>query len=317
MGLSLQRLPPVIVPLLLAVAVLGYLTGLQRVSATPAAQAPAGEERVAAGADLSLEYPSGWRQQAGAKEIPGMALEHPLFLAPAGTGVQAGLEAGVLAGTSPGPLPASLVGRLRGLPSVEVVGLVALQALRYTDVSLSGYTQELELYAIPTPVGAETVLACHAPAADARLLRRCGEIVATLSLAGQSTSDITPDSAYGARLGALVDALDGARRQARLRMGRAGAPALVAALAGGLARRLAATAVNLGHLEAPPVAAAAQVLLLRSMADAGGAYEQLARAARSHSAAAFARARAGVARAEAAVDRALENFALLGYGRAY
>jgi hypothetical protein len=315
MHVSTQRLPTVAVPLLLAVAVLGYLVGLHRATTTRSSQPPAAELRVASGSEVLLEYPAGWLQRPAGRPIPGLRLGHPLWLGSSNVGSPAGLEAGSLPGTAPSPLPPAILARLRELPRVEVVSLASLQALRYPNLRLAGYGQRLELYAVPSPAGGEVVLACHAPAAEAPLLHECEQIVASLSLAGQSTSDVTPDPGYVQRLVALIAGLDSARRQARARMVRAGNPKALARSAESLASRFLLAGGSLARFEAPPVAGAAQVMLARSMFAAGGAYYRLASAARSNSATRYRSARARVGAAERAINGALENFALLGYGR--
>ena len=313
MQAHLHRLPPIAVPLLLAVALLGYLAGARHLGTTTSAQLPAADLRVASGADVLLEYPPGWQPQSRGPAIAGLRLSHPLFLSTAGG--SAGLEAGMMPGPTPGPLPSSLLSRLRGLPHVEVVSLAALQAFRYSDLGGAGAAQQLELYAVPSSAGGEAVLACHAPRPAAVLMAQCRRIVATLALAGQASAGITPDPAYASRLGLLVSALDGARRAARGRMAATRRPAELARLSGALAGRFLLAARALARLEPPPVAGATQVALARSMIAAGDAYAQLAKAARGQRLGDYFGARSGVAAAEQALDGALESYALLGYGR--
>ncbi len=311
------RLPTFAVPLLLAVAVLGYLTGVRHVAGTGGFSPAPAELRVASGSDVVLEYPVGWLRSPKAREVPGLALRHPLLLASSAPGASAGLEAGSLTGTSASPLPSGLLARLHRLPRVEVVSLAALQALRYPDVHLSGYGQRLEIYAVPSPASGEALIACHAPASALTLLEECEQIVSSLSLAGQSTSDVTPDPVYAHRLALLVAGIDGARRVSRARMRSASEPGVLAKYSVSLSTRFLHGAGRLARLEAPPVAGAAQVVLARAMIAAGGAYGALAQAARSQNPARFHDARLRVGAAEDAVDAALENFALLGYsGRA-
>ncbi len=316
MPASTQRFPAFAVPLLLAVAVLGYLTGMRHVSATrSSAPAPAATQ-VAAGAEVALEYPVGWRREPAGPAIPGLVLSRPLWLGADGGGAAAtaGLEAGSLQGTPASPLPPAIRSRLRGLPRVEVVSLAALQALRYPDVRLTGYRQRLELYVVPSPATGEIVMACHAPASPAKLLEQCEQIVSSVSLAGQSTSDVTPDPVYAHRLAALLSGLGTARRSDRARMSSAKDTRVLAVSAVSLASAFLHGAGLLARLEAPPVAGAAQVVLARAMISAAGAYSALAEAARARHASGYRVARARVTGAELGVDQALENFDLLGYG---
>ncbi len=306
------RLPTFAVPLLLALAVLGYLTGTRHVSGSGSTPQPPAM-RAALGTSVGVEYPLGWNEAATGPAIPGLTLKGLLRLQAGPGGSEAGLEAGTVAGTAPSPLPPGIRARLRNIPRAEVVSLVALQAIRYPDVRLTGYRQRLELYAIPGQANGEAILACHAPASEVTVLEQCERIVSSVSLAGQSTSDVTPDGAYGRRLAGIVAGVERARRAARARMSRSGAVQSLAASSASLAARFLHGAGSLGNLDAPPVAGAAQVALARAMIAAGGAYGALGQAARKRSPGRYQAARLRVQRAERSVDRALENFALLGY----
>ena len=309
----LQRLPPIVVPLLLAVALLGYLKGSGHAERSSSAQSAPAALQVASGTGMLLEYPAGWQQRSSGSAIEDLPLEHPLFLA---AGAGAGLEAGVLPDSSASPLPASLVGRLAGLPHVEVVSLTALQALHYTAVQLPGYSQQLELYAVPGTPGMETVLACHAPASEPALMSQCRRIAATLTLAGQSSADIMPEASYASRLRSVVGALDAARSAARARMAATQEPAELARLSEALAGSFQLAAKTLAGLEPPQVAGTAQVALASAMTSTGDAYSQLAQAARLENVGAYTGARNEVTAAEQGLNGALENYALLGYGNA-
>ena len=118
-------------------------------------------------------------------------------------------------------------------------------------------------------------------------------------------------------LAALLAGVESARRGARRRMSKGENPQALASSSASLAKRFVHGAGLLARLEAPPVAGAAQVVLARSMIAAGGAYSLLGKATRSRSPRAYRDARLRVEGAERALNRALENFALLGYaGRA-
>jgi hypothetical protein len=66
-------------------------------------------------------------------------------------------------------------------------------------------------------------------------------------------------------------------------------------------------------LEPAPVARRSQQALVSAIDQAGAGYSALAAAAAETNATAYMVAQARIAAAEAAVDRALENFVLLGY----
>jgi hypothetical protein len=294
--------------MLVAVATFGYLAGHRHVSAA------SGETtRTVSGANIVLEYPSGWRQVAATAPIPGMSIGRPLLLAPGGDSAHAGLLSGQLAGGGPSPLPARFLALMRGIPHVEVVDLLDGQAYRYSGLSLPGYDRILDLYVIPNAEESSTVLACYAAKESAAYLSQCEQIVAKLTLIGQSsTYELTPDTAYAHRLGALIEGLNRERSTLRREMHLDAAPAAVGSLAVTLADRFAAVATSLSVLESPLVAGPAQAALAGSILRARDAYAALATAATQNPSRA-ATAGGEVSEAETSIDAALESFALLGY----
>jgi len=294
--------------MLVAAAIFGYLAGHRHVAAA------SGETtRTASGASIVLEYPSSWRQVAATVPIPGMSIARPLLLAPGGDSVHAGLLSGQLAGGGPSPLPARFLALMRGIPHVEVVDLLDGQAYRYSGLSLPGYDRILDLYVIPNAEESSTVLACYASKAFAAYLPQCEQTVAKLTLIGQSsTYELTPDTTYAHRLGALIEGLNSERLTLRREMHLDAAPAAVRNLATTLADRFAAVATSLAVLESPLAAGPAQAALAGSILRARDAYAALAAAATQNPSRA-ATARGQVYEAEASIDAALESFALLGY----
>jgi hypothetical protein len=300
---------------LIAVAVLGYAAGHRR---APAAHPVAHREttRSVSSANVLLEYPSSWRPLATVPAIPGLSLAHPLSLAPGGDAARAGLLSGQLPAGEPSPLPARLLALVRGLPKTEVVNLIDGQAFRYTQLSLPGYAGRLDLYVMPYAGKSPTALACYAAQGFSRYLSECEQIVAGLTPVGQSsTYDLTPDTGYALRLGALIEGLNSERLALRRAMQTNASPAAVGHLATTLADRFAAAAGSLEVLEPPPVAGAAQTALASAMLKARDTYTALAAASTAKDRAGYDAAPAQVAAAEAGVDTALEGFALLGYSQ--
>jgi hypothetical protein len=316
---SLLRLA---VPLLAAVAILGYLAGHHRASATTAGAA--GKTPIAYGKSVLLEYPHSWRpvDARTAPAIPGVRITSPVLLAPGGDAASAGLLSGQIPGGGTSPLPNGLLAQLRGAPHTEVVDLLNAQAYRYSQLSVRGYDRVLYLYVIPNldlvpnPGGSSTALACYAAAAASSYLRQCQRIVAGLTLVGHSASDLTPEAGYAGRLNQLIASLDGERLKLRARMRTRATPIALSHLASTLAERFAAAAKSLSVLEPPPAVGATQAALANSIEGARGAYEALAAAALAGSPSGYAAAQAHVAQAESGVDAALQSFALLGYSQA-
>jgi hypothetical protein len=304
---STRPIPAFVAPILIAVAVLGFVVGHHR--AAPAAEAPA---RVAYQASIALEYPSTWQRTAAVPSIPGLSLAHPLLLAPGGDARRAGLLSGELSPAAVAPLPAGMLSLLRGLPRTEIVDFLEVQAYRYSGVRLAGYDLALELYVIPNPAGAATALACYAAPDQAQNLAQCRQIVARLTPIGRSRYDLLPDAAYAARLGAAVGALDGERLALRRQMGIRETPAAASRLATTLSGRMATAAAAIRTLPSPAVAAPTQAALVWAIERGRDAYAALAAAA-AGGPVPLAAAQRVVDGAEGTIDQSLESFALLGY----
>jgi hypothetical protein len=302
-----------------AAAVIGYLVGSQgegSVGRGGGAAVPAAQLRFASAGGVQLQTPADWRQAASAPAIPGLALVHPVLLAPAGDPAKGGLIAGELPSGEPSPLPVSFVGGLRALPRADVVGLSRTEAFRYANVGVTGFERPLTMYAIPNLGGDATILACYATAAAPSTTGICEQIVQTLRPVGQNGSgNLSPDASYAHSVSGVITQLDAARTQIRREMSESRSPAAVRALAERLARDFATASSQLSPLEPPLIAGQAQAALARSVLSAQAAYAALASAAGSEDLAGYDSARTRVTDAESGVTDALEGFALLGYGR--
>lgn len=304
-----RSLPAAALPVLVLVAIAGYVVGH-----AGSAGAPAEKLGTASVAGLLLHYPAGWRPAAAAPAIPGLSIAHTVVLAPGGDGAHAGLLTGQLPAGGPSPLPRQFVARMRWLPVTAVVDLLEVQAYRYARLSIPGFDQMLTLYAIPNPSGNPTALACYASSAFSADMRACEQIVATLTLVGQSQNyDLTPEPRYASQLSASIGALNGQRVALRREMRPGAAPAIVQRLAVRLAAGFANAAAALSALEPSSATKQAQATLSGSILQARDAYTALAAAAQAGNPSASAAARRLVYEAETSVNAALENFALLGY----
>jgi hypothetical protein len=309
-GVGVSRL---VAPVLVVLAVAGYLAGHDRTQGNSAASVGAGETRVASGKSVQLEYPSGWGEAHSAPPIPGLAISDPLVLAPHGDPVKAGLLSGQIPTGQTSPLPDSFVSSLRDIPETEVVNLLDVQAYRYSHMVVSGYKPTVDLYVLPSADGSTAALACYASVEDSAYLKQCEQIVAKLTPIGTSPYDLTPDATYAGALATVVAGLDRERTSVRAEMGVSTTTHTLAGLSATLAERFAATAASLAKLEPPTAAAAAQAALVSALSSTSGAYRALADAAEAESASSGQTARTQVEEAEIGVDKALESFALLGY----
>jgi hypothetical protein len=314
---SSSRLFQLAAPILVAVAIAGYLAG-HRHSAATSTGAHAPGPRIAYGPGVLLEYPAGWQATpaTAAPAIPGLSVTGPLLLAPGGNGALAGLLSGQVPAGQAGPLPSTLMTQLRSFPHAEVVDLLNTQSYRYSQLSLKRYTATLELYVIPSPGSKHTVLACYAATAASTYLRQCQQIVAGLTLVGEAPTDLAPEAAYAAPLERLIGTLDLARVKLRRSMRASATQASLGRLAGALANAFAAAAASLTALEPPPPASSAQAALVSSIVSSQHTYEALSTAVLNGDQAGYASAQAQLSTAEAGVNTALQSFALLGYGQA-
>lgn len=273
--------------------------------------------RTVSEAGVLLEYPAGWQPTKAVVSVPGLSIARPLLLAPGGDAVRAGLLAGELPSGESGPLPARFLALLHGTPHTEVVNLIDGQAFRYSHVEVAGYDRALDLYVILYAGRSPTALACYAlQATSSAYLSQCEQIVAGLTPLGQSsTYDLTPDTGYAQRLGALIEGLNRERLTLRREMRTHSTPTAAGRLATTLADRFAAAASSLALLEAPPVAGPTQTALANSILRARDTYRALAAASAAPEQVGYPAALAQVNVAEVGVDSALEGFALLGYSR--
>jgi hypothetical protein len=299
-----------VIPVFVVVAIAGYLLGIHRSSA-PSVPVASGAQRVASGSSVLLEYPASWEPASPPPALPGITFTTPLLLAPGGKAAQAGLLSGQLPAGAPSPLPMSFLALLHVVPHVEVVNLAHLQAYRFSG--LSGYERTLDIYVIPTVGGTPTALVCYAQSASTRYMNQCEQIVASVTLVGQTTYNLSPSAAYASQVVAVIKTLDEQRATLRHEIHASTAFSGVGPLASTLADRFESAAKSLTALEAPQAASAAQAALVTAMTRAHAAYAALSRAASSEEVASYNAAAAQISTAETGVDSALENYALLGY----
>jgi hypothetical protein len=305
-----RSLPVAVIPLFVAVAVLGYAAGHLR-SGNAASEA----NRTATTAHVLIEYPVGWKRSAGGARIPGLAIAHAQLIVVARPGANAGLIVGTLPARELGPLPRRFVAGLKQLPQTAVVELVEGQAYRYTHFSGPGFALPLTLFVIPNPGGDPTAMACYAPSPTSPYMRACEGIVSGVTLVGQSQIfQLTPEAGYAAKISAATASLD----RLRVALKRELHPQITAAHAQQLATQLAdgfaKAGESLSQLEPSPSTAPLQKALQAGMRGARDGYRALGQAAAERSLSAYTEAQKHISGAEADVDRALEDFVLLGYG---
>jgi hypothetical protein len=307
-----RGLPIAVVPVFLAVAILGYLLGRAH-SESP----PAEGTRMTLGVHVVIERPPAWlaaRQAPGIQNLPMTEIQ---AIAPNGHASEAGLLVGTLPAADLAPLPQPFVEGLSRLPETKIVNLVEAQAYRYANVTVPGSDRALTLFVIPDPGGDPTGLACYAPSVGSPFMHVCESAVASVTVQAQSrTYELTPEASYANRISSSISALDRLRvalkRRLRGEVTAGQAQQLATALAAGFGEMSA----TLSGLEPTSSAQRAQAALSAAAVDARSGYTALAAAAGEQDVPAYVAAQKQIAKAEAGVNRALESFALLGYSSA-
>lgn len=307
-----RSLPTAVIPLFVAVAILGYVAGHAH-SGGEHSEAP----RTAKSAHVLIEYPAGWRLVANSTQIPGLALAHSQLIVPRARNASVGLIVGTLPAGELGPLPRPFVSHLRGLPQTTVVDLVEAQAYRYAQFSGPALREPLTVFVIPNPGGDPTALVCYAPTQASQYMQQCERTVSGVTVVGQSqVNQLAPEREYAIKVSASISPLDRLRvslkRQLQPQVTAERARQLAAQLAAGFAQ----AGASLSRLEAPTAAASLQNALSSSIQRARDGYTALAAAAGERSASGYTAAQKRISAAESDVDWALENFVLLGYSPA-
>jgi hypothetical protein len=316
-----HRVPPVLAPVLIVLAIFGYIVGSHAGSGSHGASShPAAKPQIATGQTVVLEYPATWTKPstseatAAAAAVPGLTVSDPLTLVPREHTAHTGLLSGELPSGSD-PLPGEFLDLLKKVPDTEVLNLLDVQAYKYKDLAVKGFDGALVMYVIPTPAGRSTVLACFAQRSSSPELAQCEAIVATLSLVGEPAAELRPDVSYGNEVGAVVSRLEGKRAELRKRMGEGQELGKIASLASELGGEFSTTVNRLQTIEAPLAASATQDALVHAIERARDTYRELATAANDSNLVVYEVAKRNVEKAETEVNQALESFSMLGYGR--
>ena len=156
-----------------------------------------------------------------------------------------------------------------------------------------------------------TALVCYASSGFSSYLRQCEQIVAKVTLVGQTSYDLSPDAAYAGQLGGLIGGLDRERltlrREMRAAADRSGRPRDGSRRSVRQRGRVAGGARTTARGQCGPGRA-------RELADRGTrCIHGTRRRSRRRRPAGYGGAERQVDEAEAGVDAALESFALLGY----
>ncbi|HEY7961044.1 MAG TPA: serine/threonine-protein kinase [Solirubrobacteraceae bacterium] len=304
-----------LVPAVLAAAVLAAALGLLLGGGSGGSGANFANS--ASAGNLELSFPAGWQHLPSAPAIPGLALAQPLALAQSGNGQAAGaaaarLLAGEVNASGPSLLPATFTAALNGpLPRAAAVRLGALQAYRYSGLSVRGLSGTVTLYAVPTSSGVATVACLGASAAEPA--GQCAQIAATLKLSGASAFGLAPSAAYATALGHTFGTLNSAVSAGAGRLRAASSAAAQATAATALAAAYGSASRALAGLTVSPAVKEVNANLAASLAALGRGYSALAAAARAGDDAAYAQAQHEIGSARASTAKALAALGQAGY----
>jgi hypothetical protein len=301
-------LPVEVVPVLIAVAILGYVAGHS------SGKSGSPENQAQKGADVALGYPAGWRMARIAPGIPQLSVANVIVIAPRGNAEQAGLMLGGLPSGELAPLPARFVATLPRLPSPQIVNLVETQAYKYSRLDVPGYDRQLTLFVIPNPGARPMLFACYATAGGSAEMRACEQSVATVTAVGEPQAyELTPEPKYASAISATVSTLDGLRAALKRELGPDVTVSTAQHLATELAEGFATATGALDRLHPAIAAEPVHAALTDAVRRAHDGYVALAAAIGGRDVTRYEAAQKAVARAEADVDAALGSFVLLGY----
>jgi hypothetical protein len=306
-GASPGRFVPAVLAAAVLAAAVGFLLG---------GSGSSGEafDHSASSGSVELSFPSGWQQLASASSIPGLKVSQPLVLAQEGAASASSqhLLAGEVSASGPSLLPTAFTAALSGaLPRPEPVQLGALQAYRYSGVSVHGLAGPLTLYAVPTAGGVVTI-ACLGPSSSGTAVQ-CAQIAATLKLNGTTAFGLAPSQGYATALGSTFGALRSAVDAGTARLRAASSATAQAATATQLAAAYSSASSALGRLTVSPAVQSANATLAGALAAVGRDYAALAAAARAGDEAAYAQAQRSIGNDRARAANALASLGRAGY----
>jgi hypothetical protein len=266
---------------------------------------------------VELSFPAGWQRLASAPAITGLTFSQPLALGSGSPSPSAGdagqqLVAGEVSASGPSLLPAAFVAGLNGaLPRPEPVRLGALEAYRYSGLSVHGLAGPLTLYVVPTANGAATV-ACLGSASTGSATQ-CAQIAATLQVNGTTVFALTPSPRYAAALGSTFGALHGTVGAGTARLRVASSATAQAAAASQLAAAYGSASSALNRLGVSPALRSVNASIASSLAAVGRDYAALATAARAGDETAYAQASRAIGSDGARAAGALAALRQAGY----
>jgi hypothetical protein len=265
---------------------------------------------------VTLQGPSGWRQQAGRGGISGLEILAPVSLAPGaaqqGDAREFTAVAGISHATGAKLLPAAYREQLGESTEKAPVDLGSLEAYRYAGLkTATGYP--LAMYVVPTSIGL-AILACRMPKENTGAgSRLCSRIASTLRLTSGEAYPLGPSAAFAKAIRRQFKRLQRRQSKALQAMSKA-----KQAEAQGLAAYKLATIYRdasraLASIQITPESEdgrTAMVVALRRVRDA---YKRLAVAARHEDEFAYAGAKRAVAAGERLMRKRLGQLRSLGY----
>jgi hypothetical protein len=259
--------------------------------------------------EISISYPSAWRQTSAATSLQ---LSDRIGLGPTHGGGGA-LIVGIATATDLTLLPKGFAATLLSPPQGAGVQLGSMVYRRYLNLLPRDATTPETVYALPTTAG--TVIAsCVAPAANAtEFAAGCEHVIASLRLRSGQALPLTASPAFAKSLGEVIRTLDEARATEGHQLVAAKRPADQAAAARRLAAAHAAAATAAGRLAPGPIGADANVAIVAALQKLSSAYDSLAGAAQHEDKRGYAAASTAVNQADASLRAGFVQLRQDGY----
>jgi len=262
--------------------------------------------RVALAGQLAVSYPSSWERLDRPTDVPGLALDDPIALAPKGDDRGGGLLAGRVRGSVSALISRAESGANQAAGRPQPVRLGTLEAYRYTGLNPPAFDRSLTLYVVPTTAGVTAVVCFSEPFAARAFMPECERVATTLRLTGSRPVPVVLSRKLAEALDATVTRLNSARTTGARRLAAARTPAGQARIAAGLARAYERARRSLLIARGTTADPRSDGILAAIKASQTG-YGRLAAAGRRRDLTAYDAARELIRRAEADLDRALRS----------
>jgi hypothetical protein len=241
--------------------------------------------------------------------VPGLGVSDAVAFAPAGKDGGDAVVLGAVRGSANNStlLSSGLIKAAGTLPDRQAVAIGdGLQAYRYRNLRLSGFSRPVTVYAVPTTAGVAT-LACLGGAAT------CDPSANTMALVSAKGFPVGPSADYGKAVSGALATLGKAQKSGQAKLKSAKTPDAQASAAQSLSAATSKAASTIGGLKVSPADALVNSQLVTALKSTAKAYGSAAKAAKQHDKAAFAKAGKTVSTGQKDIAKALAGLKAAGY----